>query len=171
MNIPTSVFLNTPVSDYYQSKSYGSETMFQHMENILLDIVNDGDEFTLEQVAQNNVRYESPEHTRRAMRIAFEFEAADPFFHYCQSQGFKFGVIEEDDIEWDIVMVRLNEVMSNLNQEDIDIAIEELAYFQKKEREFKEYYMNMPFDLRKKEISEEVNRMKEKLNLLESFIK
>lgn len=176
MNIPTKVFLETPTIDFSPGSNIAmaSEPMFKYMANILLDTLEHGgmgEKFSLEDIANNNVRFNSPQEVARAMNPIFEWEVAVYFHEYCENLGYQFGEHEpEDVIDWGVVHVLLNEFMAELPNRIIDSAKRELEYIEKKNQEYRSYYLNMPIEARKLAVNEKLKELRKQVEELKSFI-
>lgn len=174
MNIPTKTFLDTPVSDYYHSDSIGSQTLFQYMYEIFLMSIEDGywcKWAQPEQIAQNNVRVPNAQAAKNCVDHVFEWTEGTAFDAYCENVGHQCDLDPHTDIDWDIVMIRMNELLADgLPEHHVDNAIAHLAYEEKEKREFRAYYLSMPIELRRKAVNEKVSQLQNEIKELKSFI-
>lgn len=176
MNIPTKVFVETPMMDFDPEVKHNASTMFSYMTQILINMLEDGgggwaNKFTLEDISNSNVRLSDAEEAKKAMSPIFEWEMTDSFMAHCETLGYDFGDQEpEDTIDWGVVLVLLNEIMADLPERVRKAARLELAFIDKEKQEYRSYYLNMPIEARKIAVNQQLTELRKKMTELKSFI-
>lgn len=181
MNIPTKVFMESRISEFYENHGGFNRfrTMFGIGEKVAIDLLTEGEhqDFSIEEIAQNKCRYDNPEDVKNAMKWMFEDdwicegEFGHAFMEHCRTLGHTFVNPGEGDIDWEVVMEALNKSLSDLPEETIKIAKGELAYRERKRQEIQEYYMKMSMDERKPAVETKVKELEGRIDELKSFIK
>lgn len=175
MNIPTKVFVETPMMDFDPEVNHNPSTMFHYMTQILVNMLEDGGgwsgKFTLEDISNSNVRLANEEEVKSAMRPIFEWEMTDRFMDHCELLGYDFGDQEpEDTIDWGVVLVLFNEIMADLPERVRKAARLELAFIDKEKQDYRAHFLNMPMEQRKIEVNKQLTEIRKQIAELKSFI-